>query len=125
MLFDTDVLIWHLRGQDAATVAIDRARTRQISVVSWMELLAGARDGTEVEQLRRSLRHLDFEILPLTEAIGHRASLYMEQHHLSTGFGPDDALIAATAVEHAVELISCNARHFRPIRHLILVAFHA
>ena len=39
MLFDTDVLIWYLRGNVQAAELLDQTTTRQTSVISYMELL--------------------------------------------------------------------------------------
>ena len=44
MLFDTDVLIWYLRGNEKAALAIEKADARELSIISYMELLQGARN---------------------------------------------------------------------------------
>jgi predicted nucleic acid-binding protein len=48
MLFDTDVLIWVLRGSAKAARLVDETGDRRISVVTLMELLQGARDKHEI-----------------------------------------------------------------------------
>jgi predicted nucleic acid-binding protein len=121
MLFDTDVLIWVLRGNDRAVRAVDRDADRAVSVVTCMELFQGARDAKELKSIRRFLRY--FETAPLRENIGHRASIYMEEYALKSGLGVADALIAATAAENKMKLCSGNAKHYRAISELELKVF--
>ena len=123
MLFDTDVLIWALRGNRRAAAAIDAADERAVSVVNYMELIQGARDKRELRLLRAFLNDLSFFVLPLTENIGHRAAVYMEEYSLKTGLCPADALVAATAVEVQRPLCSANTRHYRRISELELKPF--
>ena len=47
MLFDTDVLIWALRGSKKAAKEIDNDENRFISAVNYMELMQGARSRQE------------------------------------------------------------------------------
>lgn len=51
MIFDTDVLIWYLRGNPRAAVAIDESSDRKISAVTLMELYQGARDKRELKTI--------------------------------------------------------------------------
>jgi predicted nucleic acid-binding protein len=55
VIFDTDVLIWCLRGNAKAARTVDQARRRCVSIASYMELLQGARDGREQKAIRGSL----------------------------------------------------------------------
>ncbi len=55
MLFDTDVLIWVLRGNAKAAGAVDDADTRCLCVVAYMELLQGARNKAEVRAIKAFL----------------------------------------------------------------------
>lgn len=121
MIFDTDVLIWALRGNGKAADAIDGAPLRQLSIVSCMELLQGARDKREMAAIRRFL--LDFVTIPLSAEIGYRARLYMEEHSLRSRLGVSNALIAATAVEMRDSLCTANAKHYRILADLEIEAF--
>jgi predicted nucleic acid-binding protein len=121
VIFDTDVLIWTLRGNEKAAKVVEDDRDRAISIVSFMELLQGARDKEEVATIRRLL--LDFETVPLSEEIGYRGSLYMEQFALRVAMTPLDALIAATAVERQLTLCTGNAKHFRQVPDLDVKVF--
>jgi len=123
MLFDTDILIWVLRGYAKASRLIDRTGSRSTSIVSYMELLQGAQDRKEVRDIKRFLRNNGFHVLPLSANIGHRAAIYVEEYGLKVDIGPADALIAATAVENDLPLVTANTRHFSVIEELEVKAF--
>lgn len=123
MIFDTDVLIWCLRGNPRAAKAIESTESRAISVVSYMELIQGARDRRELAMIRSFLKDVGFQTLPLTESIGHRAAVYMEEYTLKSSLALADALVAGTAVEAHEPLFSANAKHFRSITELELKVF--
>ncbi len=125
MIIDTDVLIWVLRGNPKAARAVDRAHGRAISVVTYMELVQGARDKREMGAIKSFLADLRFGLLPLTENIGHRASIYMEEYGLSAGMTMAYALIGATAVECHEQLLTANVKHYKPIRELQIKTFRA
>ncbi|MGD0838367.1 MAG: PIN domain-containing protein [Polyangia bacterium] len=123
MIFDTDVLVYAQRGARRAAVAIDSAAERLVSVQSLMELLQGARDKDDLRIIKRFMVELSFAVLPLSENVGHRALVYIEEYGLSSGLRAADAIIAATAVENAMPLMTANAKHFRTIRDLELIVF--
>jgi predicted nucleic acid-binding protein len=125
MIFDTDVLIWVLRGNAKAARTVDETDARAISVVTYMELLQGARDKAEVRAIKSFLADMNFQTLPLTENTGHRASIYMEEYGLSAAMSMTDALIAATAVEANEPLITGNDKHYKIIKELELKRFRA
>ncbi len=118
MLFDTDVLIWALRGSAKAAREIDSAEERYISAVNYMELMQGIRDKREQSLLKRFLAALDFEVLPITEDISHRAVIFVEEYALKSGMQLADALVFATACEHSLCLCSSNKKHFKNIASL-------
>lgn len=121
MIIDTDVLIWAQRGSKKAASLIDRAEHRCISAQTYMEMLQGARNSHQMRVTKDFLRDFDFQIFPLTENIGHRASIYIESYALSHGMRVGDAIIAATACEAHLPLVSANAKHYRHIAELDLV----
>jgi len=123
MLFDTDILIWIQRRNVKAAHLVDRADERLISVQTFMELLQAARDKREHAIIKRYLTDLSFSVLPLTENIGHRALVYVEEYGLSSGMRAGDAIVAATATENGLTLATGNARHFRPVKGLALRIF--
>ncbi|MEQ9479970.1 MAG: PIN domain-containing protein [Algiphilus sp.] len=124
MIFDTDVLIWFLRGNAKAAKAVDAADTRSISIVTYMELLQGARDKCESHQIKAFLKDFRFRTVPLTENIGHRASIYVEEYTLATSIGLADALVAATAVAANDILLTGNVKHYKAVQDLQLKRFN-
>jgi predicted nucleic acid-binding protein len=88
-----------------------------------MELIQGARDKAEMKNIKSFLIDFGFNIIPLSQEIGHRASIFMEEYALSAGLCIDDALIASTAVENNLTLITGNEKHFSPIKELIKVFY--
>ena len=125
MMYDTDILIWYARGNERAARAFEKDPEKCLSIQSYMELLQGAQDKAEQKLLKDFIHTFDFAVLPLTENIGHRALVYIEEYSLSTGMRSADALIAATAVENNVALCTGNAKHFRAVKELQLKALRA
>ena len=122
-MFDTDILIFIQRQNPAAEEWVERAQKRFVSVQTYMELIQGALSRKHVEYAKEFLRGLDFKILPLTENIGHRASIYIEEYAVSANLRTGDAIIAATAMENNLPLITANVKHFKSIPDLKLVGF--
>jgi len=123
MLFDTDILIWVQRGNHKAARLIDRTRDRYVSVYSRLELLQSADNKDQHQVIKGFLETFIFATLSLSENIGHRALIYIEEYSLSHGLRAGDAIIAATAAENNLTLVSSNAKHFRPIKELKLKVF--
>lgn len=117
MIFDTDVLIWLMRGKAEAANAISTTPKthRFISVITYLELIQGVRDKAELNMLKAMLPQIELTMLPLSEEIGQRACELMEQHQLSVGLGVQDALIAATAAIHMETLYTGNFKHFKEL----------
>ncbi|OGV62762.1 MAG: twitching motility protein PilT [Lentisphaerae bacterium RIFOXYC12_FULL_60_16] len=118
MIFDTDIFIWVQRGNLKAAQLIEGEDERLLSIQSYMELLQGAENRRQHELTKSFLRDFGFSTLPLSENIGHRAAVYVEEYGLSHGLRTGDAIIAATTAEHGLILCTSNAKHFSPIRDL-------
>ncbi len=123
MLFDTDILIWAQRGNLKAARKIESAQHRVLSIQSYMELLQGARNKEQHGYVKGFLTEFEFQIIPLSENIGHRAAIYIEEYSLSSGLRAADAIIAATATENNFDLLTSNTKHFRVIKELKLKVF--
>lgn len=123
MLVDTDVLIWHLRGLPKATQRLDRLSGITVSAITWLELLQGFRNQTEMLAVQKSLDMRGAKRLPITPAITDRAIEMMEAFALSHGMRLGDALIAATAIEHGLTVLTGNVRHFSPVESLQIERF--
>jgi predicted nucleic acid-binding protein len=125
MLVDTDVLIWHLRGNPQAARWLDRLQPLTISSVSYLEVLQGMRNKSELVAVQKMLHQRKADVRPITEAITRRATVLMETMTLSHGLQMGDALIAATALEHGLPVLTGNVKHFAAIPGLIIEGFVA
>jgi len=126
MLFDTDVLIWCFRGNEKAAKLIEQCKEQKVVyIVNYMELIQGARSGREKRLIQAFLTDFNFIVLPLTDNIGKRASIYSEQYALKNGIQMADALVAATAIENATQLCTSNRKHYSCIDDLSLKLFKA
>ena len=123
MIFDTDMFIWVQRGNQKAADLIDRSPARFLSVQTHMELLQCALNKNQLTHVKDFIHSFGFIVLPLTENIGHRALIYVEQYTLTNGLRAGDAIIAATAAENNLKLVTSNAKHFRVIKDLPLKIF--
>ena len=123
MIFDTDVFIWAERGNEKALEVINDSAERAVSIYTYMELLQGARNASESAKVKTFLTEGAFQVLPLTENIGHRALIYVEEYARISGLRADDAIIAATAIENGFMLVSGNQKHYKLIRELLFKTF--
>lgn len=123
MIFDTDILIWVFRGNPKAARELERAKERMTSVVTVMELYQGARSRGEIRTISQFFQRQGITVLPLSEPIGDTAVALIEEYASSAGLQLADALIAATARQFGLPLVTGNARHFRRIPRLELRPF--
>jgi predicted nucleic acid-binding protein len=112
-LFDSSVLIAHLRGEPQARDLLRRRVSEggaHASVISRAEIEGGMRSGE-----RRDVARL-FEaliLLSVTDPIARRAGRHLRRHRAShQGVDLADYLIGATAEEHGLDLATLNVRHF-------------
>jgi predicted nucleic acid-binding protein len=123
MIIDTDVLIWYFRGNEKAKIVINNAIPFNISAITVMELMQGAKNKTEQRTISKQLRAWNVEVIHLNEAISIRAAQYVNDFALSHSIGVMDALLAGTVVENGDELLTANTKHFERITGLTLGKF--
>ncbi|MES1190710.1 MAG: type II toxin-antitoxin system VapC family toxin [Steroidobacter sp.] len=124
MIFDTDIFIWVQHGNIKAARLMEKEDQRLLSLQTYLELLQGARNKSQHDRTIDFLKDFEFKVLPLTENIGHRAAVYIEEYAVTHGLRAGDAIIAATAVENNLPLCSSNTKHFKAIKELKLRAFN-
>ena len=81
------------------------------------------RSKAERAAVQKSLALRHTQRLPMTPAISERAVVLMETFALSHGLQLGDALIAATALEHDLVLLTANTKHFSAIDSLRVERF--
>jgi len=124
MIFDTDIFIWVERGNEKAAKLMEKTEEKFLSIQTYMELLQCAKNKIQHKYVKDFLSSFGFIVLPLTENIGHRASIYIEEYTLSCNIRSGDAIIAATAVENNMTLSSSNIKHFKVIKELKMKVFN-
>jgi len=63
------------------------------------------------------------EILPINTSISNRAMQLIEAYALSHSLQLGDALIAATALEHGLIVLTANTKHFSAVDSLTIECF--
>jgi predicted nucleic acid-binding protein len=105
VLFDTNILIDYLSGIPQARLELERYPQRAISIITWMEVMAGTTAKDE-KPIRAFL--LTFSILPVIAEVAERAFVLRRQRKIKL----PDAIIQATAQEEDRLLITRNTRDF-------------
>lgn len=125
MIFDTDILVWRLRNHPRVVelVAHVPLQERNLSAISYLELLYGCRDGDELRLLKKSLTEHFAEIIPISEIVSASALGLMEKYALARRPDVGDILIAATALARSEVLMTANRKHFEFIPSLELKIF--
>lgn len=117
-LFDSTILISHLRGDERATrlLLATSDEGAHASVISRAEIEGGMRTGERaaVARLFDGLR-----LLPVTDSVAQRAGRELRRFRSShPGVDLADYLIGATALEHELELVTLNVKHFPMFKRL-------
>lgn len=118
-LADTTVVIEHLRGNPKAKQFL-MGNNPYISTVTIAELIQGARDKDELAAVLKicaSLREVAID-----KNISHKAIDLLRNFNLSRGLLFLDALIAGTAMENKLTLVTGNVKHFRNLAGLRIVS---
>ena len=105
-LFDTNILVDYLNGIAPAKEEIERTGDRAISIVTWMEVLAGAQEDAEEDVIDMFLR--DFRVIDVTRRIAREAIEIRRSQRLRL----PDAIILATARSESAVLVTRNTKDF-------------
>ncbi len=112
-LFDTNILIDHLKGKAEATFLLQNCIRSRIalacSVITRIELLCGMR-AEEESILERFLA--GFERIEVTDQIARSAGIYLNKYRKSHGVNMADAIIAASAKHTFARLHTLNTKHY-------------
>lgn len=118
-LVDTTVIIDHLRGDKKATIFLEEFNPG-ISVVTVAELIQGSKN--KHEQAMAVKICASFTALTINTEISDLAIKLMKKFCLSHGLKFLDALIAATALDNKLTLVTGNLKHFKFIEGLPVVS---
>lgn len=104
-LFDTNILIDYLHGSPAARDELDRFSDGAISVITWMEVMVGAKADAE----ERTRRFLDaFELVGIGGEVAEAAVELRRSKRLKL----PDAIVWASARSEGRLLVTRNTRDF-------------
>jgi len=111
---DSDILIWHLRGERRATAMLRRVDGRV-----GMELWTGAMQRAEVvffmrrEEEQRTMSFLSrLRTQAVTQDIVDLAGSFYREWNPSHGVDVNDALLAATVATTGGKIVTLNVKHY-------------
>jgi predicted nucleic acid-binding protein len=117
-VFDTNILVDYLNGISAASREIEQYEEIVISIVTWMEVLAGS-DNVEEEAVTREFLSR-FKVQPLEKNLAERTIKIRREQKLKL----PDAIIWATAKELGRILVTRNTKDFPEKDPGIRVPYH-
>lgn len=107
-VFDTNILIDYLNGIESARHELNLYDTRFISVLTYIEVMVGAKNTLEDKKLRGFLA--TFTTLDLTTPISNETIALRKAFKLKI----PDAIVYATAKIQGSFLVSRNTKDFKP-----------
>jgi|LSQX01.3.fsa_nt_gb tRNA(fMet)-specific endonuclease VapC len=122
-LCDTNIIIEIYRGNQAIKNELDNIGQANITLsdISCAELFYGAKNKTELQKIINDIRLLN--TLPINREISNKGVRLVQDYCLSHKMTIEDALIAATALYHDIELFTLNLKDFMYIPEIKLYHF--
>lgn len=120
IICDTDVIIEFYKNKPAIITELKKIGQSNIaiSIVTAGELIFGALNKKELNQILKDIAHL--KLLYIDNHIGNLHLQLMSDYSLSHALKLPDAFIAATAIHHDIPLYTLNKKDFRYISNLKL-----
>ncbi|HAU5497956.1 TPA: type II toxin-antitoxin system VapC family toxin [Cronobacter sakazakii] len=108
-VFDTNILIDLFSGHEKARQTLGRfPENRAISLITWIEVMVGARKHHQEQQTREVLATF---VLPVSLSVAERSVEIRRQ----CGMKLPDAIILATAQVHSRMLLTRNSKDFEGV----------
>ena len=111
---DSDILIWHLRGEPKAATLL-----RRLSADPGVDLWTGALQRAEIVFFMRPAEATPthrllsrFKTEAVTQAIVDHAAEFYRRWHPSHGIDVNDAILAATAAATGGKIYTLNLKHY-------------
>lgn len=117
-LIDTNVIVDYLRKNKRAVSFLNSLDQVIISLVTAGEIYQGTKNKQELKKIKKLLKF--FKILPIGERISQLSLSLLEEYTLPSGLLILDSMIAATAMQDNLTLVTGNFKHFKMIKGLKL-----
>ncbi len=117
-LLDTNILSKIFYGNVDVKNFVDNLEVG-VETIVYIECIQGSISNPGKRRIKRSLQSLKF--YPLTNDIAQKAIELIDAYSNSHGLLLADAIIAATALEYDLTLITYNKKHFQFIKDLKLL----
>ncbi len=116
-ILDTNILIDYLIGIEEAERTLASFTAPAISVISWIEVLAGAEDAQSERDLEGFLAR--FERMEIDSPLARRAARLRRTHRIRL----PNAIVLATAEELGAPLVSRDEKAFAGATNLLVVPY--
>lgn len=107
-LFDTNILIDYLNGVIAAEKEFALYQKKLVSVITYIELMVGAKSSIEEKILKGFLA--TFQVIELTGLVAQQTITLRQKHSLKI----PDAIIYASAQTEGTILVTRNSKDMKP-----------
>ena len=105
-IIDSDILIDYLQGLESARTELSRYPRREISIISWMEVMAGAESEEDEKSCHAFLS--SFDVHPLSVEAAQEAVRIRKEFRMKL----PDAIVWATARVAGCLLVTRNTKDF-------------
>ena len=104
-LFDTNIILDHIKGIAAAPIELARYEDRAISIVTVIEVLVGVTPASEAAERAFIAR---FTVIPLDDGVAEEAAILRRSHRIKL----PDAIVWASARREGRLLVTRNTKDF-------------